>query len=104
MTPEQNEIFASFISEATAYRDTVDDHESLSVGRLVRQLAISIVRLYASALLLPDVTSQTSDNPLEVITDAFTHEQESGLTQALEEKFGSYNTYREIFDPYDDPR
>jgi hypothetical protein len=103
MTPEQKEIFASFIAEAQAYCDTVDSHESISLGRFVRQLAIRVVRLYAAALLLPDVTSQTSDNSSEVVADAFSHEQEWALTKALEGKLGSYNAYREIFDPYDDP-
>src|SRR5438128_1348060 len=103
MTPEQNEIFASFIAEAQAFCDTVDGHESISPGRFVRQLAIRVVRLYAAALQLPDVTSQTSDDPSEAFVDALTHEQESALTHALEEKLGSHNTYREIFDPYDDP-
>jgi Domain of unknown function (DUF5063) len=102
MTPEQNEIVASFIAEAKAYCDIVDGHEGISLGRFVRQLAIRIVRLYAAALLLPDVTSQISDSS-EPLADAFTHEQESALTRALEEKLGTYNTYREIFDPYDEP-
>jgi hypothetical protein len=103
MTPEQNEICASFISEARAYCDTVDGHEGISLGRFLRELALRIVRLYATALQLADVISHTSDNPSEVLANAFTHEQESALTQALKEKLGSYNTYREIFDPYDKP-
>jgi hypothetical protein len=103
MTPRQNEIFASFIAEASAFCETVDAHQSMSLGRFVRQLAVRVVRLYTAALELPDVTSQTSDNSSEAVADAFSHEQEWALTKALEGKLGSYNTYREIFDPYDGP-
>jgi hypothetical protein len=102
MTSDGREIFAAFMTEAKAFCDTVDGHETISLGRFVRELAMRVVRLYAAALQLPDVTSQTSDSS-EILADAFSHEQESALTCALEEKLGSYNTYREIFDPYDDP-
>jgi hypothetical protein len=103
MTAERTDIFASFIAEARAYCDAVEGHESISLGKFVRQLAIRVVRLYAAALQLPNVTSQTSDSSSDARADAFTHEQESALTQALEEKLGNSNTYREIFDPYDEP-
>ena len=103
MTPEQKEIFGSFIIEALAFCDTVDSHQTIPLGRFVRELAIRVVRLYAAALQLPDLTWPTSDKTSEVLADAFTCEQAAALTRALEEKLGSHNTYREIFDPYDDP-
>jgi len=104
MTPEQKAIFAAFTTEAKAFCDAVDVHESISLARFVRQLASRVVRLYGAALQLPDVTSETSDNPSDALSDAFSPEQESALRRALEKKLGSYNTYREIFDPYDDSR
>jgi hypothetical protein len=104
MTPKRNEILAAFITEAKAFCDAIDGHETLSLGRFVWQLAFRVVRLYGTALQLPDVISETSDNPSDALSDAFSHEQESALRHALEMKLGSFNTYREIFDPYDDPR
>jgi hypothetical protein len=36
-----------------------------------------------------------------VLPDALNAAKEAALRQALEDKFGRYNTYLEIFDPYD---
>jgi hypothetical protein len=100
---EQNEIFVAFITEAKAFCDTVDVHEKISLGKFLRQLASRIARLYAAAVQLSDVTSEISDNSSRPSSEAFSHQQESTLTHALEEKLGSLNTYREIFDPHDEP-
>jgi len=103
MTPDQKQIFAVFITEAKAFCDAINAYETLSLGKFVRQLAFRVVRLYGTGLQLPDVTSETSNDPLAACSRAFSPEQESLLRHSLEEKLGTYNTYREIFDPYDYP-
>src|ERR1051325_11162699 len=103
LTPEQNETFMAFITAVKAFCDAVDAHDKMSLGKFLRHLALRITRLYAAALQLPNVISEASDNSSEPRPDAFSHEQEAALTDALEKKLGSYNTYREIFDPYDEP-
>jgi hypothetical protein len=61
----------------------------------VRQLAIALAQLYASALRLPDVAAESNDLLPRAVSDA----RRRALCEALSNMLGESQVYWEVFDP-----
>jgi hypothetical protein len=104
--------FASLAEEYCSWIDSCDEHTCLEILSAAHSL---LARLYAAGLALPSTGVLFDDDPDDAGTDvwepgATPRDPDRGddLSQAriyrcLAGKLGRWNSYREVFDPYEPP-
>lgn len=87
----------SFTASAEAFIAVVDASESQSQSAFLRELERALVRLYAAGLVLDHLAPEDDAAPAEGLTN----DEAAALQRRLGQKFGDYDYYAVVFDPYD---
>jgi Domain of unknown function (DUF5063) len=90
--PAQSAPVTEFVELTRSYCALVVEHAPLPASEFLQQVHSLLPRLYAAALLLPDIGW---DAP-----DCEGRHTMSTLGRDLRAKFGALDHYRELFDPY----
>lgn len=88
---------AQFESVARRFVSVVDSRDGQSPDAFLRELERALVDLYSTGLELESV--QPDDD--EAAPDGMSSDEASALSLSLGERFGRYDHYSFVFDPYD---
>lgn len=103
----QSEAVRNFVAAAEAYCAFIENQQALTLKQFVWEAADVLSALYNVALALPDIDP---DDDLDgrallrrtnEIRKSVVYPKSETALKEIREKLGSYDVYREVFDPYD---
>jgi len=97
MKNSKNADFPGFVQAVKSLCDVVESRSKLSQIELIQRLYSSIVVLLKVASEIPGYNDMTNFK----IDLKKRHLEWKALYSSLQKKFGKYDRYREVFDPYD---